>query len=119
MSNLDLSEDWILDNVFNSEVLTVETSTQLQSSEDTEDVIQTEQQHHSSDSETQLIQDLGLNIWLSSNIKSFIELYFVLKHILNYYDFKYKEINIVLKLLFLYSKILNLLHKKAFIFCLA
>jgi hypothetical protein len=58
MSNLDLSEEWVLDDIFNSET-TVETPPQLPSSEDTEEVIESQQQHQWNQSESQLIQDLG------------------------------------------------------------
>ncbi len=61
MSDLYLSEDWILDNVFESET-TVETVNHLRSSEGTEDVIETQQQHHWNHIEPQFIQDLGLNM---------------------------------------------------------
>jgi hypothetical protein len=61
MSDLDLSEDWILDDIFNSET-TVETPSQLLSSEDTEEVIETQQQHQWNGIESQLVQDLGLNM---------------------------------------------------------
>jgi hypothetical protein len=45
-------------------------------------VIETQQQHHWNHSESQLIQDLDLNMWLSSIMRPFIELYFVLKQII-------------------------------------